>query len=408
MVGFNFMNNKLLRIKFKVLIKMKHIKHLILMLFLSVLVAGCNTIDDYMLGKDNAPKPKTLKQIDSKLKITQNWSTSVGKWHKNFGYLKLKPVLKDGLIYTADPSGLVQAVDQSKGAIKWSTQLKSNFISGPAVGEGVIAIGTNTSSLILLSQASGKQLWQASLSSELLSPPAIAQHKVIAKTIDGKVYAFDLSTGKQLWSLDHGSPNLVLKASSSPVVMSNLVLIGFSDGKLDAIELQTGRLVWQRSITYATGSSDVERLVDIDADPIIKGNIAYLASYQGYIGALSLDSGEFLWRKPASVYKDMLLQDNTLYVTDSNDILWSIDGHTGKVNWKQTAFKARGLTEPSLIMNNLVVGDKLGYLHFIDTQTGEILARSQLSNGISVTPLVARKTLYVLTNNGLLNQLSVS
>jgi len=383
-------------------------KSKLLTLALCVLVQGCNKIDDYMLGKDNTPQPKELKQINSKLKITQNWSAPVGKSHKNLGYLKLQPVAQGGLIYTADVSGLVQAVNKSNGSIKWSTSLKHSLVSGPSVANGVVAVGTSNSSLVLLDQASGKELWQTNLSGELLSPPAIAHHKVIAKTIDGKVYAFDQANGKQLWMIEHGSPSLVLKASSSPVVIGNQVLIGFSDGKLEAMELDSGRIIWQRSMAYASGSSDVERLVDIDADPIIKNNVAYLATYQGYIGALSLDNGEFVWKKPGSVYKNILLHANTLYITDSKDVLWSIDSKTGNVNWKQTALKARGLTEPVLIGKDLVVGDKTGYLHFLDTQAGDLLARSQLSGGVSSAPIVMGRKLYVLTNNGMLNQLTVS
>lgn len=383
-------------------------KSKLLILALCVLVQGCNKIDDYMLGQDNTPKPADLIPIDSKVKVNKVWSAPVGKPHKNLGYLKLKPVLQGGTIYTADASGLVQAVHKSDGSVKWSNLLKTSLVSGPAVAEGVIAVGTNTSSLILLSQADGKELWRKSLSGELLSPPTISHHKVIAKTIDGKVYAFEVADGKPVWMVEHGSPSLVLKASSSPVVVGDLVLIGFSDGKLEGLDLQTGRVVWQRSIAYATGASDVERLVDIDADPIVKNRIAYLASYQGYIGGLSLDNGEFIWRKPASVYKNIILHENALFVTDSNDVLWSLNSATGHVNWKQPSLKARALTEPTLIGSNLVVGDKTGYLHFIDTQTGELIARSQLSNGISVAPLVAGRNLYVLTSNGLLNYLTVS
>ncbi|MFI4919928.1 MAG: PQQ-binding-like beta-propeller repeat protein, partial [Legionellales bacterium] len=211
--------------------------------------------------------------------------------------------------------------------------------------------------------------------------------------------------GKQLWTADHGSPNLILRASSAPIVLGKLVLIGFSDGKLDAMEIDTGRVVWQRSIAYASGSSDVERLVDIDSDPIVKDNIAYLASYQGYIGALSLADGQFLWTKPGSVYKNMVLSANTLYITDSNDVLWSLNGRNGQVNWKQTALKARGLTEPVLVGSTLVVGDKTGYLHVMDIQTGELIARSRLSGGVTLSPSVAGRNLYVLTDNGMLNQL---
>ncbi|MBI2786555.1 MAG: outer membrane protein assembly factor BamB [Legionella longbeachae] len=378
------------------------------LLILCTLIQGCSKLDDYLLGKDNTPKPKELKEVQDKVKVSKNWTASIGKPPKNKEYLRLQPAIQNGIIYTADASGLVQAVKKNNGEIKWSTPLNHGLVSGPAVANGYIVVGTNNSSLVVLNQTDGKKLWQTKISGEVLSPPAISGKKVIIKTIDGRVYAFNLVNGKQLWMMEHGSPSLVLKASSSPIILGNLVLIGFSDGKLDALDIETGRVVWQRSIAYASGSSDVERLVDIDSDPIVENNIVYLASYQGYIGALSLANGQFLWRKPGSVYKNMILSGNALYLTDSQDIVWSINKNTGQVNWKQTALKARVLTEPALVKNDLVVGDKTGYLHFIDSQTGEILAHSKISGGISVSPSVIGKKLYVLTDNGMLNQFSVS
>lgn len=379
----------------------------LVILLTCILSQGCTQVDDYMLGKDNTPKPKALKEIEPKIKVSQNWSAPAGKARKTNEYLKMRPVIKGAVVYTADAMGAVQAISKSDGKVLWTTQLNHKIVSGPTVAEGFIALGTDNSSLVLLKQVNGRKLWQHQVSSEILSPPVISHGKVLAKTIDGKVLAFDAATAKQLWVAEHGSPNLVLKASSSPIVVGNLVLTGFSDGKLDAVELDTGRLVWQRSIAYSTGSSDVERLVDIDADPIVEGKIAYLASYQGYIGALSLDDGQFIWRKPGSVYKNMVLSANALYLTDSNDVIWSLDKHTGKVNWKQTALKARGLTEPVVIGHDLVVGDKTGYLHFIKSQTGELIARSQLSAGVTMSPRAVEGSLYVFTDNGMLNKLSV-
>lgn len=376
-------------------------------ILLGLSLQACTPVDNYLLGEDNTPQPKALKKIDNKVKVAQNWSVPVGKPIKTNDYLKLKPVIRGDVIYTADASGMIQALSKSNGQVKWSTTLQQPIVSGPTVSEGVIAVGTGASTLVLINQADGKELWQSKLTSEILSPPAISKHKVIAKTIDSKVYAFDVASGKTLWTTEHGTSSLVLKASSSPIVANNLVLIGFSDGKLDAFDLNTGRQVWTRSIAYASGSSDVERLVDIDSDPIVKNQVIYLATYQGYIGALSLSDGQFLWRKPASVYKNMLLKADTLYLTDSNDVLWSIDGLTGRVNWKQTALKSRHLTEPVLLGKELVVGDKTGYLHVIATQTGELTARSQLPAGVSISPSVSGRNLYVLTDNGMLNQLSL-
>lgn len=380
----------------------------LLLLIISSFIIGCTQLDDYMLGKDNTPAPKELKEVKGNVKVSQNWSVPVGKSRRANDYFKLKPVIRGETIYTADNSGLLQAINRKDGHVIWTHQLQQGIVSGPKVGDGVIAVGTNASTLVVVKEADGHEVWQSKVSGEMLSPPAIAQHKVIAKTIDGKVYAFDINSGKQLWMVEHGSPSLVLKASSAPVILNNLVVIGYSDGKLEALDINTGRTMWQRSIAYAQGTSDVERLVDIVADPIVKNNVAYLASYQGYVGALSLEDGQFKWKKPGSVYKNMILKSGVLYIVDTSDILWSIEANSGNVLWKQTAFKARGLSEPVLIGQRVAVGDKAGIVHIVNAQTGEVEGRSQLSGSVSLSPSVAGNQVFVFTDNGMLNKLSVS
>lgn len=375
---------------------------------LLLLIQACTQIDDYMLGKDNTPKPTQLQEFKPKIKLVEDWSVAVSKSSKASTYLKLKPVIRGNIIYTANASGTVQAINKNDGKLVWSKQLSQGIVSGPAVAEGYVAVGTSRSSVILLKQSDGVETQQLKVSGDALSKPSITDHKVVVKTIDGIVYAFDLKTGEKLWVSEHGSPSLILKASSSPVILGQLVIIGFSDGKLDAVDLQSGRVVWQRSIAFATGSSDVERLVDIDADPIVRGDVAYLASYQGYVGALSLSNGQFIWRKPASVYKNLAMDTTTLYVTDSDDVVWAIDKQNGQVKWKQLSLKARGLSEPILMGNRLIVGDRTGYLHVLATHNGELIARTKLSAPIDIAPAVAGNNIYVMTANGRLNRLSVS
>ncbi|KTD17181.1 outer membrane protein assembly factor BamB [Legionella jordanis] len=376
---------------------------------LILLLPACTHLDNYMLGKDNTPTPAELQPIQPKVKLKQKWSLPVnGKTSAN--HLRLKPEIVGNNIYTADANGLVEAVNKTTGKVIWSKKLPSGIVSGPAVSPGFIALATDKSTVLLLKQEDGSDLWDAKVSSEVLAKPIITHGKVIAKTIDGNLYALDLSSGKQLWVSEHGAPSLILKASSSPVVLpqNNMILVGYSDGKMDAVDLQTGRLIWQRSIAYASGASDVERLIDIDADPIVRGNIAYLASYQGYVGALSLTDGEFLWRKPASVYKNMAIDDHALYLTDSEDVVWSINRQNGQVNWKQVGLKARGLTEPVVMGSRLIVGDKTGLIHVLACSTGDFISREQLGSAITTTPSISNGNIYVMTSNGRLNRFSVS
>ena len=386
---------------------MCRIRKKIVLLLSGFLLQSCTQVDDFMLGKDNTPTPNKLAPLTTKVPLKEKWSVPISSSQRSSANTKLKPEIVGNVIYTADASGLVQAVDKSNGKLIWSKKIANGVVSGPAMGEGVIALGTDASSLVLLSQKEGTELWQTKVSSEVLSKPVISGNKVIAKTIDGNLYAFRLSNGEKLWHSEHGAPSLILKASSSPVVVGNLALVGYSDGKMDAVDIETGRLVWQRNIAYASGASDVERLVDIDADPIVRGSTAYLASYQGYVGALSLIDGQFVWRKPASVYKNMAIDNSTIYLTDSEDVIWSINRQSGQVNWKQIALKARGLTEPVLMGDRLIIGDKTGLLHVVATQNGDLISRTQVGGGVAIAPTVVGENVYVLSTNGKLSRYSV-
>lgn len=373
-------------------------------------LSACNKVDNYLLGEDNTLKPKELKPLKSKnlTQLQEKWSLSAGSGKKSNGYLKLKPVVQDKTVYAADASGLISVVSAADGKLLWSKQLKEGLISGPALGQGYLLVGTDSSKIIALSKDTGQELWQAGLSGDALAKPLIAQNKAIIKTIDGNIYAFDLKTGKQVWLSEHGAPSLILKTSSSPVMVDNkIILVGHSDGKMDAINIETGQLLWQKSIAFAQGSSDVERLVDIDADPIVQGDKVLLATYQGYIGALSLQNGEFIWRKPASTYSNIVAKGDSIFMTDSNDVVWSINKQTGLVNWKQLKLKARGLTEPSIMGDRIVFGDKTGMLHVLSTQTGECIGRAELGGGIMVSPSVSGNSVYVMSANGKLSRYAV-
>ena len=376
------------------------------MLMVCCLLQGCGQVDDYLLGKDNTLKPKTLTPIKSPLPLKECWSTSIGKSTSD-QYIKLMPSIEGPALYVADPRGKVMAYDKKLGHLIWSVQLKQGLVSGPVAAHRVLALGTNNAHLVVLDMHDGHELWSAQVSSDILSSPLVTKNRVIAKTIDGRLYAFDLATGKKLWSVNHGSPSLILRASSSPVKVHDWIIVGFSDGKLDAVDVKTGRILWQRSIAYASGSSDVERLIDIDADPVVHDDRIYLASYQGYIGAMSLQDGQFLWNKPASTYNNLNLDQYDIYMSDSHDVVWSMSNHNGQVKWKQLALSARGITAPARIGHDLFLGDKTGMMHVIDTQQGELVARKQLKGSINVAPIVSEENVYVLTTAGQLTCFSI-
>lgn len=369
---------------------------------LSLGLQACTLVDNYILGKDNTLKPKPLPELHARLSLTQVWSAKVGNGHQPPMYYKLKPMMAHKTIYTADSSGHVSAVS-AHGTVLWTTPLAHGIVSGPTVVQDKVIVGSDAGTLLALSSRNGQILWEQTLSGEVLAKSLALGQKVIAKTIDGHLYALELATGKSLWMIEHGAPNLVLKASSAPVMMGNTLLVGYSDGKLDAVDPAQGRVIWQRGIVYANGASDVERLVDIDADPIIHHAWIYLASYQGTIGAFDVENGVFTWSKPASIYKNMAMDADTLYVTDSQDILWAYQLSNGHIKWKQTALKGYGVTEPILYGSRLVVGDKMGQLHVVSRTNGDLIGRENVGAPIYISPAVSEQLLLVMSADGVLH-----
>ncbi len=368
---------------------------------------GCTIVDNFWLGKDNTPVPGILLPIVSKATLEPCWSVPFGKSKTKETHMQLRPARDGHMIYAASPNGVVKAVRQKTGQVMWSRTLDEQLVSGPASDYNRLVLATNKAKIIVLSQADGHEVWRASVSGEVLAMPLIVKNRVIVKTVDGRLYAFDLETGSKIWVADHGSSPLVLKASSSPVVYQNLVLAGFSDGKLDAIDLDTGHVSWQRSIAYSNGSSEVEKMVDITATPVVRGDVVYLASYQGNTVAMSLRQGDFLWTKSLSTYKDFTMDASTLYIVDSQDIIWAVSRSDGQVQWKQKALFARDVTAPVLMGEYLLLGDKKGELHLLDAKHGDFVARRSLRSGVAVEPLVDRQHAYVMTARGQLQCFSV-
>lgn len=366
------------------------------------LLSSCNTLDNYMLGADNTPAPRPLKPLKSHVDATPKWRVQEAKKSLPAGKDNLHSVIVHDVVYTADHTGKVVALNKHNGQIQWQKQLGHVLLSGPSIGSGILVLGTDDARLIALKAQNGEILWQQSLSGNAYASPVIGYGRVLAKTIDGHLYAFDLQQGKKQWVAKHGSPELVLKAASKPVIVNaNQVIAAFADGKIDAYNLDDGMLLWSRRVVYGNGASEIERLVDIDTDPIIQNKTIYFGSYHRFVGAMSLEDGHMLWEKPISVYKNMTLNQGMLYLVDLNDIVWAINSNSGEVVWKQTALKHHGLTSPVIKGSFVVVGDSANMVHWLSSSNGQLKGRVLTQSEVNAAPIFSGRDMIVATAGGL-------
>ncbi len=353
-------------------------------------------------GEDNTEPPTPLTEFEPRVRIIELWEQDTGKGSDK-QYLKLSPVITQGKIFVADNNGEVKAIDATNGSVIWNRDTDTRISGGPGANDLYVLVGTSEGEILAMSSETGDTLWRSKVSSEVLAAPQESNNIAIVRTGDGKIYGLNATDGARLWAYDRTVPALTLRGTSTPVIAGDLVIAGFDGGRLAAIELQTGKLIWETRIALGSGRSELERMVDIDAEPLVLDDIIYVATFQGRIAAVALETGRMLWARDISSYAGLCADSHNLYVTDDNSHVWALDRISGSSVWKQEKLQARAATAPASISDWVVVGDLEGYLHWMDKKSGQFVARTRITESkIIAPPIAADEILYAYASDGTL------
>ena len=319
----------------------------IALLVLSSILLGCSASPSPVLP------PLGLSAIDDPLYVRINWNSIIGSGVAE-NYLRLQPVFDGSTGYVADHKGYVRAFDVNTGKTIWELQLETPIASGPALVEGKLLFGTSQGEVIARAAQDGKEVWRVKVSSEVLALPAGANGVVVIRTVDGRIYGMKADSGKRIWVFDRTVPLLTLRGNSAPVIHNGIVITGSDSGKLAALTLKTGTVLWETQIADPKGRTELERMVDIDVQPVVIEDVVYVITYQGRLATVQLQSGR----------------------TESQ--VWALNRFTGATMWRQDKLLRRSITGPVLMGPHLAVADYDGYVHWLKREDGSIVARKRV------------------------------
>ncbi|HEB96933.1 MAG TPA: outer membrane protein assembly factor BamB [Sedimenticola thiotaurini] len=379
-----------------------------LTLFLGLLLTGCSSLNpiDWLSPDEVINPPSELVDMENRIGIRMLWQTSVGNGAEG-QLVKLAPHYQDGRLYVASHDGLVEVLEAASGSVVWKRETGLQISGGPGVGDGLVLLGSIDGELLALDADTGEERWRARVSSEVLSIPRAGEGVVVVHTVDGKLFGLDAEDGSQRWLYDRSVPVLSLRGSGSPVISDGMVIAGFASGKLVALNLDSGDVVWEVTVTAPRGRSELERMVDIDGDPLVVDGVVYVASYNGELAAVSQDTGVVLWRRPMPAYAGAATDWVDLYITDSSGEVWALDPQNGAALWKNKKLKYRRLSAPAVLGDYVLVGDFEGYVHWLSREDGRLLARIRVGSApISNRPLVVDDVAYVYGDGGALAALA--
>ena len=362
----------------------------------TALISGCSVFS----AKDEI-KPAKLEDFDQKVELSRVWSAKPASSNNSY-WSKLTMAVNEQTLFSADHSGTVVALEVDTGRQQWSVDLDLPISGGLGYGDQKVVLGTIEGQVYTLNAQDGSVLWSSSVSSEVLSTPSVNSDIVVAQSIDNRIYAFDAESGEELWQHDAGAPILSVRGNSSSMILNNMVIAAFDNGKLTAFNSENGSLIWETRLAVPKGRTELERMIDIDGEPILVGDIIYSVSYQGRLGALTRGTGRNLWFQDSSSHHSPAYSDGKLFVTEAkNHSVKAYKAGNGQLLWNNDQLAYRELNGPATFDNTVAVADAEGYLHLLDTETGVFVGRTKVDgSGVSAPLLVVGETLLVQSNNG--------
>ncbi len=367
--------------------------------------------------------PTKLTSIKDEFTLNELWYRQVGEGVSDRYYL-LTPVIHNNAIYIIDYNGHLSVINPNTSDVLWEKNLGITVSAGLAKIDNVLLLASSEGDVVALDINDGKQLWKSRVSSEVLAKPVKAGNYVIVKSVDGKITALDFTTGKSKWVYDRSVPVLTLRGNSGLIVHDNTIITGLDNGKLLALSVDTGQVIWTLAVAVPRGRTEIERMIDIDATPVIYKDNLYAVSYQGRITNVHLPTGQIIWNRDFSAYHGMALSKDRLFISDSDGYVWALDLKTGATIWKQDKLVRRSLTRPVIHNGAVLVADFNGFVHWMDMNDGHFIARFRQgnddsnketeddfifskSNGILIPPVIYQDKYFIFDRHGNISKLAV-
>lgn len=368
---------------------------------LMLLISGCSTFQEWFGSEgEDATAPVQLERIDSKVSLKKRWSSKIGDGQGD-GFYKITPTLIDGVIYVASSDGEVAAINAANGARLWRVELERPLSGGVGHHNRSLYLGGADGSVLQLSAEDGAVEWEAAVSGEVLAAPVVSDDWVIVQTYDGKLLGFRSGAEEPSWTFTSDVPVLTLRGTSAPILVGGNAIAGFGDGKVVAVDVDSGNISWEARIGVPQGSSEIDRIVDVDGAMTQQGIELFVASYQGRVAALDSRTGRKLWQQNVSSVTGTNVGFGNVYVADVDGTL-SAFLRTGQgVRWQNIELGYRELSRPTPVSSYVATVDFEGYLHLLSQVDGQIVGRSKIGGDAARADMIADSgRLIIYADNG--------
>ena len=326
------------------------------------------------------------------------------------------PVIGGGKLFAMGTDGRVSAFDARSGARQWTYQSQlsddtrpSAFGGGVSYSAGKVYGTDGAGNVFALDAQTGAEQWKVKPGGPLRGSPTLAFDNVFVMTQDNLLYALNAADGSLQWDESGSTTMAGVFGVAAPAAGQGTVVAGYTSGELIAYRYENGRSLWADALARTSISTQVGALSDIDADPIIDNGRVYALGQGGRMAAYELVTGQRLWELNVAGISTPAIAGEWIFALTDDARLISIQRSSGKVRWltqmpryeneekKKNPIFWQG---PVLAGGQLWAVNSNGEIWRISTGEGSATMFTELDEAISLPPVVANETLFVLDDSG--------
>lgn len=346
---------------------------------------------------------------------TRVWTARIAG-SSNKRRLAAAPVIGGGRLYVVDTAGVVHALDAATGAPVWTQRIEVSrtlqdaaFGGGASYANGRVYATIGTGDVVALDAATGERIWRELPAGPLRGSPTIAFNSVYVMTQDNQIHALATEDGKPVWQDSAAMGQSGVFGVAAPAAGQGTVIAGYSTGELVAYRYENGRNLWSDALARTSISTQVGALTDVDADPIIDAGQVFALGQGGRMAAYELTTGQRIWELTLAGISTPTVAGDWIFTLTDDSRLLAIARNSGRIRWLTQLDQWRNpkdrkgpifWTGPVLANNRLWIASSRGIVSSVDIQTGEVSPFTELNDPVSLPPVVANGTLYILDDSG--------
>lgn len=345
------------------------------------------------------------------------WSVDIGEGDGKRTRITADPIVAGGRIFTLDSQARVSAVSTG-GKLIWSRDLVPPGESGSdatggglAFGDGTLFVASGFGRLTALDAATGGTLWSQDLKTVATGSPTVYDDLVYLVSGDEIGWALDANNGRIRWQLSSTPDNNNVLGAPAPAVSDKYAVFAFGSGAVQTAFRKGGLRRWDAQVAGRRRGFAAASVTDITTDPVIDGRQVYVGSHSGRTIALDLESGERLWTAADGPLGPVWPAGGSLFMVSDRNELLRLSAEDGRRLWAHklpffTKAKPKKQNEiyahygPIIAGGRLIVASNDGKMRLFNPQDGRPLGTVAVPGGATTNPVVAGRTLYLVSTKG--------